>query len=612
VAGNSTKRTVFLAIAALLSIGLRCAAQIHVGEETQLNLNGSLSGGYSGSYGDALPSGHGFIFGGNADLSGSYHDPNFLSFHINPYLNQSHQNSSFQSITDTSGIGASANIFGGSHFPGWINFNRNYNSTGTYAVPGLPDYVAHGDSQSLGVGWSESMPDWPSISVGYQQGASDYSVYGTDTQSTLKYRSFNTSVADTLKGFRVNGDLHYGFGNSRFPQINADQPAQIFNSDNTSYSLGVSHLLPTDGTASVHFNQSDYDFNSRTSKDSGSVKSLDGFVNLNPTSKLTLDANTYYTNNLVGALIETIVNAGGAIETTTPSASSSSFSVMGDAVYSVNESLRLIGRADHRQQMFNHGSYGSNSYGGVVTYFHFFLGGRFNATQTVMRTTLDYSHESSLGLVSSVGYARSIGKWNTAGTFNYSQNQQTLLVTYSSSGYNYGATLGRKLGWKTYWNLGANGSKSLYNNQAGSGYFNQTYTMALTMNRIGASAAYSKSNGTGLLTPVGVVPTPIPTPGLPSLVFYGGESYSYSLGGSPVRRLTFTASYVRALTRTTGADETSTNRNEITSVYMQYAFRKLSLNAGYTRLMQGFSASAVPPATANSFYIGISRWFNFF
>ncbi len=185
-------------------------------------------------------------------------------------------------------------------------------------------------------------------------------------------------------------------------------------------------------------------------------------------------------------------------------------------------------------------------------------------------------------------------------------------MTYTSSGYNYGATLGRKLGWKIYGNVGANGSKSLYNNQAGSGYFNQTYTAALTMNKIGASFGYTKSNGTGLLTSSGVVPTPVPTPGLPSLVLYGGESYSYSLGGSPIRRLTFTASYIKARSQTSGAQELSTNRNDIASAYMQYAFRKLYFNAGYTRLVQGFSASGAPPAAANSFYVGLSRWFNFF
>ncbi len=45
---------------------------------------------------------------------------------------------------------------------------------------------------------------------------------------------------------------------------------------------------------------------------------------------------------------------------------------------------------------------------------------------------------------------------------------------------------------------------------------------------------------------------------------------------------------------------------------MTYNVRKLNFNAGYSRLVQGFSLSGTPPATVGSFYVGVSRWFNFF
>jgi hypothetical protein len=44
----------------------------------------------------------------------------------------------------------------------------------------------------------------------------------------------------------------------------------------------------------------------------------------------------------------------------------------------------------------------------------------------------------------------------------------------------------------------------------------------------------------------------------------------------------------------------------------QYQFRKVGMNAGYNRLVQGFSASGVAPANFSSVYIGLYRWFNFF
>jgi hypothetical protein len=38
----------------------------------------------------------------------------------------------------------------------------------------------------------------------------------------------------------------------------------------------------------------------------------------------------------------------------------------------------------------------------------------------------------------------------------------------------------------------------------------------------------------------------------------------------------------------------------------------MGINGGYTRLVQGFSASGTAPASVSSFYIGVYRWFNFF
>jgi len=46
---------------------------------------------------------HTWSLGGTANLSGSFHSPNFLSFNVGVYLNQSRANSNFQSISDASG-----------------------------------------------------------------------------------------------------------------------------------------------------------------------------------------------------------------------------------------------------------------------------------------------------------------------------------------------------------------------------------------------------------------------------------------------------------------------------------------------------------------------------
>ena len=98
------------------------------------------------------------------------------------YLNQSRANSNFQSISDASGVNVSANIFGGSKLPRFNQLSKAYNSEGNYAVPGLANYVTHGNSDTFGINWSENLPNAPSFSAGFQMGNSQYSVYGTNDE----------------------------------------------------------------------------------------------------------------------------------------------------------------------------------------------------------------------------------------------------------------------------------------------------------------------------------------------------------------------------------------------------------------------------------------------
>src|SRR5262249_30997639 len=123
-------------LAGMLLSALPVVAQMKLGETTN-SANGTISTGYSATYGNMTDSTHGWTIGGVANLSGSYYSPNFLSYNISPYLNQSRANSNFQSISNASGVNATANIFAGSHFPGSVNYSDAYNSEGNYAVPGL-------------------------------------------------------------------------------------------------------------------------------------------------------------------------------------------------------------------------------------------------------------------------------------------------------------------------------------------------------------------------------------------------------------------------------------------------------------------------------------------
>jgi hypothetical protein len=190
-----------LAQTVMLLVTMPLAAQLKIGE-TSTSASGMLSSGYNATYGNLTSSTHGFTIGGVGTFSGSYHSPNFLSYNVSPYLNQSRANSNFQSISDASGVNASVALFGGTAFPGSISYSKAYNSEGNYGVPGLTNFVTHGNSSTLGINWSENLADKPSFSAGFQTGTSDYSVYGTNDQGKNSFHSLNLHSGYRWMGFR--------------------------------------------------------------------------------------------------------------------------------------------------------------------------------------------------------------------------------------------------------------------------------------------------------------------------------------------------------------------------------------------------------------------------
>jgi hypothetical protein len=132
---------------ALLMIAPLASAQVQLGENTHMNAGGLLTAGYAGDYGNETPSSHGLNFGASGAMNGYYYSPNFLNFNITPYYNQSKADSDYQSLTDASGVAASANFFTGSHFPGSASYHYDYNSTGTLGLIGTPNFTTQGNGQ---------------------------------------------------------------------------------------------------------------------------------------------------------------------------------------------------------------------------------------------------------------------------------------------------------------------------------------------------------------------------------------------------------------------------------------------------------------------------------
>lgn len=596
----------------IMALSLRATAQVAVGDNINMNLNAQASFGYTADYGNSIASDHGINVGGTADLSGSYYSPNFLNFSINPYYNQSRANSTSQAISDSSGVNATALLFSGSHFPGSVGYSKSYNSLGTFGVPGAVGYTTSGNSDAFNIGWGVNIPDYPNLSVNYTQGHSDYSIYGQDANGNSSFRNLNTHATYRIAGFNLTGGYIHTQTHSDYPELVTNQTQTSENSGN-SFAIAGNHDIFWHGNVSANFNHSNFNSDYMQSSYSGAVNTVNTNFTVHPKDTLTLATNVNYSDNLIGTLWQNIVTSGGVVHQPTPGQSSSSFDVNALASYNVTQHIITSGTFERRQQTYFGNSYGSNGLTGTVSYWNHVLGGSLSSVLSVTYTTIDTSGLKTMGLLSSLTYFRRLGGWEVSGSGNYYQNTQTLLVGYTTSGFGYTAGVGRKLG-VLHWNASAGGSRSLLNTAAGYGTRTQNYTTGLTAKWLGISGSYSKNDGSALLGGTGPVPIPIQNPlPLPSdIILYGGHSYGGGLGVNPTKHFTASASFSRAFSDTLNGTLGSHNNTENAVVRLQYQFRQMWFTAGYSKFVQGFSASSSAPADVNSFYFGVQRWFNFF
>jgi len=587
-------------------------AQVDVGN-FNLNGNASISGGYTGDFGNQVGSDHGVTFGGVGTLNGYYYSPGFLTFGIQPFLNQSRENSNYQSISNSSGINANSGIFGGSNFPGTVSFEKTFNAQGNYNVPGVTDFTSHGDSQNLNIGWSENVPNLPHLSLSFLDGNDHYSLYGANGDLSSLYRSFSAQTTYSLAGFTLNGNFRDSSSQSEVPSI-LGSSAESSDSDTISYSAGIGHSLPFHGSFSAGASRSEVsaDFSSGTYN--ATVDTVNSGVSFNPIDTLNVGISFQYNDNLAGSLEQAIVSAGGNVGSS-PDQSSHSLDLLGYANYRITPwHLTFAVSDEHRDQTFLGAAFQEDTVNGSASYANDLLGGFLNATAGVTRSSISSNTTGQTGMFGSVNYLHEFRRWSASGMVNYAQNTQTVLIAYTSSGYGYSATLGRKIGRRSHWSASTAGSKSMLSNEPGAGTFGQSYSTALSVKYISLSGTYARSNGDSIMTASGLTPvgTALPVISQPSLILYGGHSYSGALGITPVRGLTMSVSYAEALANTQ-ADSTSTdNHTRQLNTFLQYRFRKIFFTAGFSKLTQSFSNNGNLPAMVGSYYFGLTRWFNFF
>jgi hypothetical protein len=588
-------------------------AQIKTGEFTS-GLSGSVSTGYSADFSNMGGSDHAWGVGGVASYSGSFYNPGFLSYNVGLYLNQSRANSDYQSISNASGVNVTSSIFGGSEFPGSVTYSKAWNSEGSYAVPGLSNFVTHGNNDAFGIDWSENVPGLPRVSAGFQLGNSDYSVYGSNDTGNSAFRSFHVHSGYEYAGFNVGAYYTTGDSHSLIPQFSTEEEDTQTHSDNSNYGFNVSHRLPMQGSIAGTINRSNWSSQSDGTGSTGTIDLLTAVAAIHPMEKLSVSVSANYSDNLAGQLAEAVVSAGGAAVADTSGGNSNSVDLMSVASYSPAPNLLTSVSFERRSQSYMGEDYAVDSVGGNASYSHPLLNGNFNTAMSLTENIEEQSGEDNVSFSTTENYAGDFAGWHVSTTAGYSQNAQTLLITYMNSSFNYSTNVNRRWG-KFRANAGAGGSRTALTAQLGTASVSSSYDAGFGYGSwFTANGSYSKASGQAISTGAGLVSIPIPSPVLDSslISLYGGEGYSVGVSSAPLKGLILTGSWSKSSNNTSNSGSISANENDEYNALIQYRLRKLDFTSGYTRLAQGFSASGTAPDVISSFYFGVSRWFNFF
>jgi hypothetical protein len=616
---SRTIRRLCCTLAGTLLLALPAAAQLQVGDYLHMNLNGSMGFNYGGGNSGGL-SDHSMGFSGSGILTGNYYSPNFLNFNVSPYYNREQTNSIFGSLANTTGISSDVNLFNGSHFPGSVSYNSSYNSIGSFGVPGSDLGLAeHTNMTSFGVGWSALLPNLPTLTANYGIDHSTNSIVGQSGTDAVTNHTLTLLSTYRWDGFNMTGQFQHRNTNADFTQFLEEGEAPISTkSSSNSYGATIQHPLPFSGNFGVSWNRLSYDYSyedSTSSNNSGNSDTVNGNASFHPIDKLAVSFNATYNDSLLGSIPQTLLSNGATVNLTDASSFHSAL-VGSDVFYQIFKNLGVHADVAHEEQSFLGQTYSATQFGGSANFNfeHSLLKGLSFSVGVV--DTVQQTSNTGLGFVGNVNYARKFFGWDVGGNFSYSQNVQTVMLVYTTSSYSYMASLRRRIGERQYFMAGYSGSHSGFTANSGTTSYAERAFVEYIFRGNSLNVYYDKSNGLAIFTNAGLLPVPTTLPTqvlLPnSFTSYTSTGYGASMGLNPTKRLTITGTYARSDGSTIEPLLSIYTNNTLINATMQYRLRKIFVNGGYTRLQQNAGTAGAVPTVVTSYFIGFSRWFNFF
>lgn len=581
--------------------------QVTVGEKLNMLMNGTLGTVYAGNSGNHIGSSHSLGLGLNGTLEGYYFHPQFLNFQVRPYYDRMQANAESQTIMRGTGVESSMNVFGGSHFPGSITYGRNFNSNSEYRIAGVPSVLGESSGSNFGVAWSALFEGYPSLRASYSKGDSTSTLLGTTNQSRSSSDSFNLNSNYTIGGFSLHGILgHYRTEFLSPSFLTAENFSH--SSSSTNYVVTAMRRLPLSGSLGLGWSRT----TSRSGIDDLTSNAYTASVGFSPWQRLSVNQYFSYTTNDILAIAQSL--GDNNIEPLVNLDSNSDAIYMNTTgTFRVGYGLTVTGYINHRVRHSRAINLENTQYGGTVNFqkANDFLG--FLRFSVGVVDTATKEGNSSLGLVTNVNMTRKFGRWETAADFGYWQNTQTLFDIVTTSNYSYGGTLRRNFNSSLHWSASYRESRSGLAAQEGNNNVADTFSTNFSWEKYSFSGNYSRSKGEALLATDGTLtPTPIGSFLGDYFLTFNARSYGAYASTQLFRVLTLSGGYTKVSSDTLRRAVITFNNGDRYNARLTLRLRKLYILAGFSHAVQESSAVPGGPRAVNSFYVGLSRWFNVF
>ncbi len=202
----------------VMLLALPAAAQIQVGDNLSMNLNGVASVGYTDDWGSDISSSHSLNAGGNGTLSGYYYNPNFLNFNFSPYYNQSSQNSDVALPLRQQRVRIQQRAFRGQPFSRVHRLLQVLEQRRKLRGPGSAGlHHPRQRPRASTLAGERSCPGCPGVSATFSTGNSEYSVLGANQNGTNSFNNFNVRSSYSIAGFNLNAAYDIGNSHSDIP-----------------------------------------------------------------------------------------------------------------------------------------------------------------------------------------------------------------------------------------------------------------------------------------------------------------------------------------------------------------------------------------------------------